>query len=199
MTHAIRDHFEQHAASWDDMMPADLTATLRAFLVPFADDLASASSVLEIGTGTGILIPLLQEYASAARLVSIDLAHTMLQYARQRCPDARLVQADVHRLPFSTHGAFDLVVCHNSFPHFADGAGALRAIGRVLVPGGGLLILHNNSRERVNAIHSRVGGPIAYDWLPPGEKLHEMLVAARYQDVAVEDSDQRYVARGQWP
>ena len=118
----------------------------------------------------------------------------MLRRARRRCPDADLVQADVHRLPFQRTGVFDLAVCHNSFPHFADMPSALRELARVLAPGGWLLILHDLSREQVNAIHGGAGPPISHDLLPPAEDARGMLLEAGFSDVWVEDTPAHYLA-----
>ncbi|MCL4237153.1 MAG: methyltransferase domain-containing protein [Anaerolineae bacterium] len=197
MTDLIRDYFERRAPDWDSRMPAHLDETLRQLVAAFAAELDAARAILEIGTGTGALIPRLSEHAPTARLVSLDLAHAMLCQAQQRCPGARLVQGDVHALPFSAAARpFDLVVCHNSFPHFADKRRALAEIGRILRPGGQALILHNNSRERVNAIHSQAGGPIAEDFLPPGAEMRVLLIETGYHAVWVEDTADRYLARG---
>ena len=198
MTNLIRDYFESRAPGWDSMMPAHLDETLRQLVAVFAAELNAAQAILEIGTGTGALIPCLLERAPAARLISLDLAHAMLRQAHQRCPSALLVQGDVHTLPFSSAAAhsFDLVVCHNSFPHFADKPRALAEIRRILRPGGQILILHNNSRECINAIHSRAGAPIAHDHLPAGGEMRALLREAGYHAVWVEDAADRYLAGG---
>jgi demethylmenaquinone methyltransferase/2-methoxy-6-polyprenyl-1,4-benzoquinol methylase len=198
MTNVIRDYFEVRAPTWDSMMPATLDEALRQLLIPFAHELGTARSILEIGSGTGALIPHLRQCAPVARLVSIDLAYAMLKNARHRAPGVGLVQTDVHHLPFSSSDSlFDLVVCHNSFPHFADKTLALHEIRRVLCPGGQLFILHNNSREKVNAIHIRAGAPIADDLLPSGEEMHQLLLQAGYQQASVDDTPEHYIARGQ--
>jgi ubiquinone/menaquinone biosynthesis C-methylase UbiE len=201
MTSAIRDYFEDRAPTWNSMMPDHLDEALRRMVAPFAGTFRAARAVLEIGTGTGALIPHLMHCAPDMRLVSIDLAHGMLVQARERCPHARLVEADAHWLPFAAgqQSWFDVVVCHNSFPHFADRVRALDEIRRVLCPGGQLFILHNNPRERVNAIHTRAGGPIAFDLLPPGEDLRLMLVQAGYIKVWIDDTGEHYLARAWCP
>ncbi len=201
MTNAIRDYFESCAFTWNSMMPDYLDEALRRMVAPFAGTFRAARWVLEIGTGTGALIPHLVHCAPDMRLVSVDLAHSMLLQAHKRCPHARLVEADAHHLPFAAGQQtwFDVVVCHNSFPHFADRVRALGEIQRVLRPDGQLFILHNNPRERVNAIHSRAGGPIAHDLLPPGEDLRQMLVQAGYINVWVDDTDEHYLARAWCP
>jgi ubiquinone/menaquinone biosynthesis C-methylase UbiE len=193
----LQAFFEDLAKRWDAQQPPDREDVLRRLLAPFSGELGAARTILEVGSGTGALIPCLCERAPAARLISIDLAHAMLQRARRRCPDARLVQADAHRLPFGQQvGVFDMAVCHNSFPHFADMPTALRELARALAPGGCLLILHDLSREQVNAIHSGAGGPIQHDLLPPGEAAGQMLVRAGFSDVQVEDTDEHYVVVG---
>jgi ubiquinone/menaquinone biosynthesis C-methylase UbiE len=194
----LRAFFEDLAERWDAQQPPDRQDVLRRLLAPFTAELSAAQAILEVGSGTGALIPCLRERAPAARLVSIDLAHAMLRRARRRCPDAALVQADVHRPPFIQQaGAFDLAVCHNSFPHFADKPSALRELARVLAPGGRLLILHDLSRAEVNAIHGGTGPPIHHDLLPPGEEARRMLLEAGFSDVWVEDVPAHYMVSGQ--
>ena len=191
----LRGFFEDLAGRWDGLQAPDRGEVLRRLLVPFAPLLGASGAILEVGTGTGALIPCLREWAPGARLVSIDLAGEMLRRARSRYPDAAAVQADAHRPPFAALG-FDLVVCHNSFPHFADKPAALNALARLLPPGGHLLILHDVSREKVNAIHSSGGAAIQNDLLPPGEETRRMLVRAGFGDVQMEDSEERYVIAG---
>ncbi|NWG16857.1 MAG: methyltransferase domain-containing protein [Chloroflexi bacterium] len=195
---AIQRFFEAHAPDWDAQMPENIGAVLRRFAAPLAGEFQSAHAILEIGTGTGAFIPILNEAAPESRLVSLDMAAAMLANARRRCPTALLVQADVHDLPFAG-GSLDLVVCHNSFPHFADKQTALKAMHRVLRPGGRLFILHNNSRAFVNDIHRRAGGPIEHDLLPPGDEMRRLLDEAGYIAVQVEDAPDHYIARAQRP
>ena len=195
MTDAIRQYFEAHAPTWDDRMPADIGTVLREFAAPLALVLSSARRILEIGTGTAAFVPVLREYAPDARLVSMDLAYAMLQGAQRRCPAECFMQANVHHLPAAA-GSFDLVVCHNSFPHFADKPQALREIGRVLGSGGQLVILHNNSREFINRIHMQAGAPIDHDFLPPGETMAQWMVAVGFHGVHVDDLPTHFIARG---
>jgi demethylmenaquinone methyltransferase/2-methoxy-6-polyprenyl-1,4-benzoquinol methylase len=192
----LRAFFEDLAGRWDSFQPPDREEVLRRLLAPFALLLGASGAILEVGTGTGALIPCLRERAPSAWLVSIDLAGEMLYRARQRCPDSAIVQADAHHPPFVAPG-FDLVVCHNSFPHFADKPTALTVLAYLLRPGGHLLILHDLSREKVNAIHSSGGAAIQNNLLPPGDEAGRMLMRFGFVSVQVEDTDKRYVVAGQ--
>jgi ubiquinone/menaquinone biosynthesis C-methylase UbiE len=171
----LRAYFENLAWRWDDLQSSNREAVLNRLLAQFAPLLGASTNILEVGTGTGALIPCLRAASPKATLVSIDLAGRMLRRARQRCPDAMVVQADVHLAPFVPQ-QFDLVICHNSFPHFAD-----------------LLILHDLSREAVNAIHSSGGTAIQNDLLPAGEEVRRMLMQAGFVDGWVEDTDEHYI------
>jgi ubiquinone/menaquinone biosynthesis C-methylase UbiE len=191
----LRAYFEHLARHWDSLQPANREMVLDRLLARFASILGASRDILEVGTGTGALIPCLRATSPDARLVSIDLAGRMLRRARQRCPDARVVQADVHLAPFASQ-QFDLVVCHNSFPHLADKPAALVSIARVLRPGGHLLILHDLGREQVNAIHSSGGAAIQRDLLPAGEEARRMLVRAGFVGVCVEETGEHYIVSG---
>ena len=187
-----RAFFEDLATRWDDLQPPHRHQVLQRLLAPFAPLLSASAAVLEVGTGTGALIPCLRERAPDAHLVSIDLAAEMLRRARSRCPAAAVVQADVHRPPFAAP-AFDLVICHNCFPHFADKPAALHALARLLPSGGHLLILHDLSREKVNAIHTSGGPAIQDHLLPPGDQTGRMLAQAGLGHVHVEDAEDHYI------
>jgi CsoR family transcriptional regulator, copper-sensing transcriptional repressor len=197
MPNLVQRYFEENAPNWDQRMPPNYSAILQDFARPFAAEFQAASTILEIGTGTGAFIPVLNALAPAARLVSADFAYAMISQAQKRCPDARLLQTDVHHLPLVS-AAIDLVICHNSFPHFAHKRQALGEIARVLRPGGKLLILHNNSREFVNALHGRdEASPIHHDLLPNADDMCQLLISTGWTAVEVEDSPSRYIARAQ--
>lgn len=177
-------------------MPADLSERLRRFAAPFEADFQAARRMLEIGTGTGVLLPSVSQLAPQAQLFALDLARAMLQVARPRSPQACFIQGDAQALPLPAHH-FDLIFCHNSFPHFDDPARALGEIRRALHPLGRLLILHNLPRARVNSIHAQAGAPIQQHQIPPGAALAQLLHEAGYTAVQVDDTDEHFVARAQ--
>jgi demethylmenaquinone methyltransferase/2-methoxy-6-polyprenyl-1,4-benzoquinol methylase len=199
MIDPIRAYFEELADRWDAIQPPNRADLLREFITPMAAEFTDADLILEIGTGTGALIPIMRQCAPHAWLVSIDVAYKMVEHAKARTADAPLLQADVHALPFEQGGAFDLVLCHNSFPHFADKPAALAEMRRVLRPTGWLYIVHSAGRERINAIHRQASPAIQNDLLPPGPQLAAMLSAAGFDGVTVEDAEDHFIAKAQCP
>jgi ubiquinone/menaquinone biosynthesis C-methylase UbiE len=197
-----RAYFESLAPVWDELQPPNRDEVLVRLLAPFHPLFADSLSILEVGTGTGALIPHLRELAPGARIVSFDVASGMVRRARARCPEALLVQADAELLPFAPaghdHAGFNLVVCHNTFPHFVRRELALVGISLLIRHGGHLLILHDLGRESVNAIHRARGYPIAQDLLPPASEMVDLLARAGFAELHLEDADGHYLAIGRW-
>ncbi|HUG92381.1 MAG TPA: class I SAM-dependent methyltransferase [Planctomycetaceae bacterium] len=99
--------------------------------------------ILDVGSGAGqILGHLLKEARPDAELLAFDLSHGMLRRARQRLRSdrPRFITGDLLRLPFADD-TFDCVTCGWVIEHLPDPRPGLQEIGRVLQPGGSLLLL----------------------------------------------------------
>ena len=98
------------------------------------------SSVLDIGTGTGILPRALGGVvAELALIAGCDRATGMIEVARSRAPTLRVVAADAVSLPFRD-AAFDVATSSFVMSHLADCEAGLAEARRVLKRGGVLAI-----------------------------------------------------------
>ena len=88
-----------------------------------------ASSVLEIGCGTGYTLGALCSALPGAQLTGTELFEEGLAVSRQRWPNIRLMQADARALPFGTE--FDLVGAFDVLEHIDDDATALLECGEL--------------------------------------------------------------------
>ena len=95
--------------------------------------------VLDIGCGTGQLAARIKTAYPGTHVVGCDFSAGMLRRAGARGGGAQWVRGDAGRLPFAD-AVFDAVVSTEAFHWFPDQDAALAECGRVLVPGGRLLL-----------------------------------------------------------
>jgi ubiquinone/menaquinone biosynthesis C-methylase UbiE len=90
---------------------------------------------------------------AGGRYAGLDLSRSLLRAARGNDPSLALVRADMRRLPLADESADVVLSMFTSFGYFesdAENRGVLASIGRVLRPGGRLLVDHMNA-ARVRA------------------------------------------------
>ncbi len=141
MTSAVAQLFDAMAPTYDDLEPwyehlyAVLHGILRETIGPAPP---AGGSALDAGCGTGFQSALLTELGWDAH--GIDVSAGLLAVARRRLPAASFALASVETLPYPD-ARFDAVVCCGSTLSFVDDpARALAEMGRVLRPGGRLLL-----------------------------------------------------------
>lgn len=94
-------------------------------------------ATLDLGCGEGRVSRELR--ARGHEVTGVDASPTLIAAAREADPIARYLVADAARLPFGD-GGFDLVVSYNVLMDVTDAAAAVGEAGRVLAPGGRLVI-----------------------------------------------------------
>jgi len=141
MASAVAQLFDAMAPTYDDLEPwyehlYDLLhAILREAIGPAP---ALGARALDAGCGTGFQSALLSELGWQTH--GVDVSAGLLAVARRRQPDAALALGSVEALPYPD-ARFDAIVCCGSTLSFVDEpARALTEFGRVLRPGGRLLL-----------------------------------------------------------
>jgi SAM-dependent methyltransferase len=189
--------FESSASTWDRLDGRNRADEMAPEIVrDFA--IQPGDAVLDVGTGTGVLLPLLGKAAGTqGTVVAIDFAFGMLVAAASRGFDVRpsFFNAAVSAIPFK-HDSFDKVTCFSAFPHFPDKAKALAEMARVLKTDGTLFIAHIHSIEEIAALHDHVGGSVRRDHLPGREAMAHLMGDAGFSDIEIHNEPGRFLARG---
>ena len=156
-------YFGENAASWDRIraLHVDEADVERALVTLLPQE--PIKSLLDIGTGTGRVLQLLEHHVDHG--LGVDLSREMLAVARANLAEPRyahyaLRQADMYQLPVA-EGSFDLVVLHMVL-HFSDRpADVIAEAARALAPGGHFLIVdfapHTMEELRQEHAHRRLG------------------------------------------
>lgn len=135
--------FDEQAPIYDEGMQGDHARALYPCILEEARramESIPVPSVLDVGCGTGMLSERLLGAFPSCRLAGVDLSPAMVERARARLAGrAEVREADAERLPFHD-GAFDLVVCNDSFHHYPDPDRAAFQMWRVLRKGGALVL-----------------------------------------------------------
>ena len=192
--------FEDLATRWDTMVDgAAVQARLRQALPDLAID--PDETVMDVGCGTGNLTAVLLDHLSArGRVIAVDVAAAMIEAARAKLSDARVRWrvADIEQIDEGL-ASVDRVICFSAWPHFDRPEATARHILTLLKPGGYLHIWHIDSREKINGIHTRVGGQIAHDLLPPATAVGDLLTATGFDLTTCEENGSHYLVSVQKP
>lgn len=108
----------------------------------------AGSRVLEAGCGVGAQTVILARNSPGAAFTSVDVSEESLVEARRRVrganlPNVTFGHADLFRLPFPP-ASFDHVFVCFVLEHLPDPAGALRALLRLLQPGGSITVIEGD-------------------------------------------------------
>lgn len=191
-----KEFFEKLARDWDNEhnTPEEIERTRKFAETHF--QLKNSQTVLDVGCGTGRLIPQLKKVIGAAGiLVELDFSIEMLKIGKNRYNDPGLffIQGDGHVLPLKG-GSFDTVICFAFFPHLSDKLRGMKAFARVLKPGGKLIIAHQMNREELNRLHGGVDGPVNKDLLPDEKQMKELFGAVGFGEVEIREEPGLYLA-----
>ena len=186
-----KDFFNEKAGIWDEITIHNLEK------VQYITELLGIHSderILDIGTGTGIMIPFYERYLVGGSVVAVDYSEKMIKIARSKYPEKEhplisYLVSDVYALKYDAD--FDLVVCYSCFPHFVDQPQAIKILSRALRKGGRLVVAHSDSAKKINGVHVNGGVEIKNDFLPSMELLKQMMKESGLA-VTFERDDENY-------
>ncbi|MBP7127049.1 class I SAM-dependent methyltransferase [Myxococcota bacterium] len=126
--------------TWLPVQPISLRPTREFVIRRVAEDWSDARRVLDMGCGVGQLALALAERFPGMEVTAVDPSPEMIDTARRDRSHPRIEyrQGRVEDVPGDP--PFDLVVTTHAFPYVEDPVDFLRHLGRVVRPGGGILL-----------------------------------------------------------
>ncbi|MCT4632381.1 MAG: class I SAM-dependent methyltransferase [Firmicutes bacterium] len=186
------EFFNSMAESWDEFCNHD-TDKIKDILGLL--NIKNGSKILDIGTGTGVLLPYLVDLSgSSGEITAIDISSKMIEVAKRKyhynnvnfiCED--IMKANLHS------EYFDYIICYSVFPHFDDQESLVKVVSKYLNEGGKLIICHSQSRDAINNLHKKVSEAVSDDNLPTIDVISDYYKAAGLDTSITIDSEEMYV------
>ncbi len=189
------DFFNSVAGTWDESCSHDMAK------VEYILDLIGIKSgdcILDVGTGTGILIPSLYERVTQlGSIKGIDVAKKMIEVAQQKYKYDNVVFKCEDALNTDDKSKYDHIICYSMFPHFqCRKSEAVKILAQKLKIGGKLTICHSQSREDINNLHKRADEIVKEDNLPTMAVMREYFLDAHLKVLEEIDNKDMFVIIG---
>ena len=188
-------YFNEQANSWDERF---FTPKLSSFLEKFVPQfgLEAGQKILDVGTGTGVLIPyLIRAVGPSGSVTAVDYSEKMVQICKTKHSHIKNVSIKVGNIEedaFPTE-SFDAVICFGVFPHLENKEKALRNINHTLKPCGKLVITHALSSEELKAHHKKVSEHVAHSVLPEKTEMTKLLEQTGFTRISIKDEPGCYL------
>lgn len=187
-----KEFFDSIAEKWDTISNHN-TDKIKDILTLI--NIKHGAKILDVGTGTGILVPFLREQVGEkGSITAVDVSSKMIEVAQRKYiyDNVSFVCADIldSDLP---NEYFDFAICYSVFPHFNDKPSAIKAINKYLKVGGKFIICHSQSREAINNLHRNSSKVISEDNLPSIDVIKGYLKILGLKTITEIDNDEMFV------
>ncbi len=167
----IKNFFSDKAINWDKTHKVnDFTTAMNISLI-YKN--SKNKKVLDVGCGTGIMLPFL--LARFGDVYACDISSKMTKIASKKYPLAKVHTIDFEKNSYYRASYFDVIIIYNAFPHFISKTKVLSNANKILKDGGTLIIAHSLGRRELNLLHMRVGGAVVSHILPDNGSLKDIL------------------------
>lgn len=139
---AIKKMFDNIATYYDSMNNIISIGTdklIKKYCIKILN-VSDKSSVLDLCTGTGDLVKIIQKLRPKAKITAVDFSKNMLDIARKQIKEVEFIEADVTDLPFEGN-SFDFITISYGLRNIQDRARAISEIYRLLKDDGKVLHL----------------------------------------------------------
>lgn len=192
MTQSEVDFFDKLAPVWDENEVLSTPERILSILgrLPIKE----GSRVIDLGTGTGILVPYLSEMVGeSGHVTAIDLSEGMLSRAIEKY--GTLGNVEFLRIDFEEEqmpGMYDVAMLYSVYPHLHAPADTLEWLFSMnMAPDGCVVIAFPCDEVFINNIHHERKSES--DHLPPAHALAAMIAAWGFSAEVVAASKNEYI------
>jgi len=195
MMSSDRAYFNARACDWDKTCIHDKRKV--SYIVDSLQ-IKSTDRILDVGTGTGVLIPYLLEHLDDhGHITAVDVSEKMLEVAESKYSGENITYRQGDVLEMQMDEKYDLIICYSMFPHFKENKfKAISMLSRLLKPEGKLCISHSQSRDAINNLHLKAGDVVKNDRLPKMALLKQAFIDQGLDPECVIDNEDYFIISG---
>jgi ubiquinone/menaquinone biosynthesis C-methylase UbiE len=176
-----RKYFNENVDLFEPPLPKGVPERLKTTVR--ASGLQAGEKVLDVGTGTGILISYILKYRPS-EIHACDLAENMLERVRQKFPRVITHLYDIKDLPLPDE-SLDVVFINGCFSNILDKSKSLKNLYRLLRKKGRLVISHPLGRNFIVELKQHT--PFHLDLLPDEVEARDLLEQYGFELVEFRD------------
>lgn len=181
-------YFDAVVDLFDQEQPPHILRNLE--LIVEAAEIQAGDTVLDVGAGVGVLIPLIRSY-KPGRTLACEISAKMLSRLAEKFPEVETHLSDISEMKLPD-GCLNVIFMNAVFPNLVDKPKALANSARMLAPSGRLIISHPEGRIFVERLREVV--PFPLDPLPIFPQLRRLVKDLPFLVIRYEDSSDFYLA-----
>ncbi|MFR8868350.1 class I SAM-dependent DNA methyltransferase [Paraclostridium sordellii] len=115
----------------------------------------SNERILDVGTGTGVIIPFIKALNKGVYIKGVDISTGMLNIAKEKYKNLENIEFEIKDVEEEEiYEKYDKIILYSMFPHLENKTKTVKTlINKNLNKNGKLIIAHSNSREFLNNMH----------------------------------------------
>jgi SAM-dependent methyltransferase len=151
--------------------------------------IAKSDVVLDVGTGTGILIPLIQAYGPQ-KILACDLSEAMLCRLREKFTYVETFASDIRDLSLPDR-TVNVVFLNACYPNIMDKGNSFHNISRIMNSGGRLVISHPMGKSFIDSLRAK--SPFPLDDFPERDDANTLFKPYQFGIETYVDEPELYI------
>ncbi len=186
-----REFFDSMADQWDNIAFHDMDKIQKIVNLL---DLRHSKNILDIGCGTGILLPFLKKNIPYdGKIIALDISSKMIERAREKYGNDQIEYICKDFFEYDSKEGYDYAIAYSCLPHFVERRKFLLKAKEMLRKDGKLVIAHSESREKINCHHREMKSDIEFKDLERIEELSTLGKEIGLNVIRTIDTEEMYV------
>ncbi|GAA0103700.1 methyltransferase domain-containing protein [Paraclostridium sordellii] len=160
------EFFNKIAKEWDSIIEVNEE---KINLLLSKLDIKSNERILDVGTGTGVIIPFIKALNKGGYIKGVDISTGMLNIAKEKYKNLENIEFEIKDVEEEEiYEKYDKIILYSMFPHLENKTKTVKTlINKNLNKNGKLIIAHSNSREFLNNMHKEKDKSVSKSRLIP--------------------------------